>query len=472
MEFDDGTSGWVPAHNVSAARADGGKIAPRVRMKVDLGNGPIVRDFHGARVPFNWQDKGEVMAPDDSTQNTPFLQAEGNALRSATAGTIRGAGQVAPAMIPGVGSGPAALRFIAGTGENALADMTARGVEGAPQNPAGSLAYGGFNALLNVPFEALSAMLPQHAPGMMSDAMRPPKVTQRKAQKVVGRQSGTPAAPDYERLGQQALGEGVRPTRKGEGAATLESKMQADNATVEDILDEASKKGWSVTAPQLARSPEVREVFRQIRMEGDPKESLAIAKRWLRNFMEARLASRGVPSRPTGVLNSRGQMTHTQATPAVSRKMSATGLNEEKVVWRRESSPVLKARDSGTPVGPQQSIEARLTDAVARAAKSRLDAIKLTRPDPENARRVIGVKESNARIERRKPLKEALEDFQTRPAPTRLEQLSRMLHGHLLSPETEGLLAQIIHDPRFATQMRHTARPALIGMFGRGNVNQ
>lgn len=81
MNFDDGTSGWVPAGRVKEAQADGGVIAPRVKMKVNLAGGPVVREFSGARVPLNWQERGEVMEPGDTTQNTPVGRAFANMAR-------------------------------------------------------------------------------------------------------------------------------------------------------------------------------------------------------------------------------------------------------------------------------------------------------------------------------------------------------------------------------------------------------
>lgn len=460
MDFDDGTSGWVPASRVREAQADGGKIAARVKMKVDLPGGPIVREFDGNKVPFNWQEKGEVMGPDDTTQGTSFPQAVGSNVRSAIAGLPRIAGQSAAMMIPGVGMRAAALRALTTTGAAGAGDVLGRAIEGSPQDLGGSLGFGGMSAAWGLPFEAAAALLPKRAPGMMASSMKPSKSQQKAAQNVEARQSGQRAAPDYERLGKQALEEGVRPTREGIDAELIRTKNETDNAIAEGILPVADARGFEVTAPELVRSPEVRAVMRDLSKQTNRKEALKEANAFLRSFMRDR-ASRAVQPRPTGVLDAQGNMRMTKKVPAVPEKMRAsgeTGLNQQKRTWRKEAAPVMKARANNavSGVGPQQSIQDRLSDALARAAKSRLDAITVRRPDPEDptGTRHMGFKDFNERIERRIPLADALEDFQTRPNLTMGEGLMRLLRGHAPTQELEGLLAQKFFDPRFIA-LRH-----------------
>jgi hypothetical protein len=448
-----GKPGWVDSKNVREyLKRPGYSVVPRVKMRVDAPGGPIVREFAGSRVPFNWQENGEVVDGSDTSTGTTPAEGFSNIARGSVAGAVRAAGQMAPLMVPGVGAGPAVLRAMYAFGGGTGGDVAARAIEGSPQDLGGSASVGGMSALWGLPFEGASAMLPKHAPGMMAGVLRPTKTQQVAAENVAARQGGVAPQADYERLASQALGEGVRPQRGGEGAAELRRRMDSDNLSVEDMIDEAGQMGIRITAPQLVRSAEVRDVMTKMRMEGAPKEDLAYARGWLSEFQRHRSVP-GVKSKPTGVLNSRGEMGMTKKQPATPNQMTPTKLNTEKRVWREESKPVLSARAKGNPVGPQQGIAARLSDAMSRAAKSRLDALPVSRPDPMGTGKAMGVRNLNERIERRIPLEDALQEYSRRVPQTKMETVARLFQGHLLPRGAESWMAQFLHDPRF-TQMR------------------
>jgi len=461
MEFGDGTSAWVPAADVQGALNDPdpntrGKIVPKVRMKVDGPGGPIVREFPGNRVPFMWQDKGVVMREGDTTQGTPAARAFGNITAGSVGNTVRGAGLMAPALIPGLTVPRALLRLVTGVFTGTAGDMAGRAIEGQPFDPSGSLQYGAVTSAASAPFEAAATFLPRSAPGMMAESIRPTRSQQKAAERVAARQGGTPATPDYELLGRQALDEGVRPQhgrggpnpKKG-AAAQVQAKNESDMTAVQDIIDQAVAAGHQTFPSELARSQEVRDAIEQLRMQGAPKEDLAYARKWLSEFMRTRSVP-GIPSRPTGLVNAQGEPIMTKKVPATQKPFDADRLNTEKKVWRDVSKPVLDARQRGEVAGNRQSVEAILHDALARAAKRKINNLPFTTADPLDPNAQIGVGDLHARVERRYPLEEALADYERRPKGTAMDQLYRMAHGRLLTPGTEGYLAQKFNDPRFA----------------------
>lgn len=159
MQFDDGTSGWVPARNVLAAKRDGGKIA-NIRMRSPYGQ---ERDINGASAGRMLDMGAEVVEPGNEQQGRGVLPAMGRATQTAVAGIPGAAAQMAPMMIPGNGWGAVGKRLLTAFGAGTAADASSRAIMGEQQDPLGSATMGGLNAAWQAPFEAASAVIP-HLP--------------------------------------------------------------------------------------------------------------------------------------------------------------------------------------------------------------------------------------------------------------------------------------------------------------------
>jgi hypothetical protein len=125
----------------------------------------------------------------------------------------------------------------------------------------------------------------------------------------------------------------------------------------------------------------------------------------------------------------------------------------QKQVWRREAAPINKARELGTSTDKVQGIEARVSDALARAAKRITEGLPYTTPDPENPAVQVGARELNARLERRIPMEAAIREFNMRP-PLSVYERYGLLRGRLpISENAEGGLGLALSDPNYARDL-------------------
>ena len=349
-----------------------------------------------------------------------------------------------------VGSGASA-------GGSALGDV----MEGEPIDPNKAASNAKWALALGGLGEAIAAGGNAVVNRLSSSSLRPNKTAQVAAEasaaRAASRAAGAPvdAPADYRRLGiQMVREERVRPSQGG--ARKISARNDADNAAVEDIIAASNNR---ITASALVRSPQVREVMRDIKMQGAPQDDLAYAAKWLRDFRSNR-STPGTPGTPA-----QAGFTGAPATPgtrATPHRLTMSKLNTEKRVWRDVSAPVLKAKAAGTGEA-RQAIEARLHDALSRAAKDRLEAIQGTRMalDPATGKRIpLGVAGLNARIDRRIPLQTAMEDANRVLPQSGIESIRGFLSHHLVGRGVEGRAALAMSHPAFAPITRNAPRLA------------
>jgi hypothetical protein len=485
MKFSDGVSKWVSTAGAAAAvKAGDGEVVPRVRMKVDGQGGPIVREFNGARVPMNWQDQGSVMAPDDSTQNTPVGQSLSTIAKNGMIETARmGVPMLASSFIPGVGALPALGRAAAFTGVGGLSNMGADAALGEDVNPQRAFSSAALGAAAGVPFEAAAVYAPKWAPRMVSDVLRPSPARQKELEAVATRQGTTRAPVDYDRAAQQLLAErtpsGGRVMPDAKGAKALEDMNDNTNKSVNDILDDLDAAGFKVRPGELAGGPEIRQLRANLAKRTDAREAISKLNAHLKEFMSSRVVQ-GVKGKPaTGPVMSKkvtdqygNPVQVSPGKPAVKairgreKPMTATRLGRqapppdegEKAVWRRGASVVNKARAQGTSTDKNQEIGALVDDALARAAVRKLEGTGMTTADPERAGRRVGISELNDRLERRIPASQAVADH-LRRSPVSIGERIGMMRGRLPFPDAAVLrMGYNATDPSFVRNTLSGAR--------------
>lgn len=434
-----GTVYDVPEEQVAAAEAKGWSRGEGPKRRVTQDSGPALSQ----------RETNAAMGREIATQG------------------INAAATLGPMLIPGAGLAPAALRLGAGFGLGTGADMANRRILGAPQSLPHSMLSGAWNAGWQAPFELLGVAAPGMAEHMSGGSLKPSRSQQRVAASVEARQARAAgqdikAEPDYNRLGKQMLSSENRVSVGAKGRRKIEGLNAASKQSAEEILDLAGQQGWNVTAPQLARSPQVKEVLASLRMDTAPKGSLNAAHDILREFMETR-ATKGTPKRMSQVVDAQGNPIVIPGTPKVPYKLDPNTLKPQQKVWRQESSPLIKARNQGVANETRTAVKARIDDALARAAKERFDAIKLRVADTENAGKTVGIKDVNARMERRIPLAEAMRSYEEQPPMSFVDHALRLSGGHL-GPSVEGKLALMLSDPRFQPFMRVAPRVSGVGL--------
>lgn len=427
-----------------------GFTAPDVRMTMANGNQYPV---HAARVE-HWLNQGAELVMPGQEQPTPSLgESERGILRDAAGSTAHMAMASAPIMVPGVGAIPLAARTALGFAGGMGGDIAERKIRGLPQDYQQSAMSGGVNAALGIPFELAGMYLPPRAPGMSANALKPSKSQQIAAENVARRANPNApqaAAPDYERLGRQMLHEGVGVTARGGQRAVdvIRARNEADTNDLQAALTGAN--GVQVHAASLVRSPEVMELRTQIRRETNGDEVNSRLTSMLRRFMRQRtLATPGTPARQSTVVNAQGNTTTIPGTPAQSIPMNPEQLRLRQRTMREVSDPVLASRNRGESVQPDIALEARMNDALARAAR-RITHTLVPATEP-----------LDAALEARIPLEEALSDFARRPPMTAMESVRRVMSGHM-TPGIEANQALNLNDPTFPARSRMIAR--LLGL--------
>jgi hypothetical protein len=371
------------------------------------------------------------MAPEDMTQGQSFPQAMGTLARRGAGDVVAAAPQMLASMIPGAGLAPAVIRAGMVLGGGGLSEMAGQGVRGEEIDPTQAFSASGMSAAVGLPFEAGAALFPKAGPRILSDVLRPRGKRQMEAELVARRQSGAPgrAPADYERLGRQMAAERIRPSIEGE--QTLIDKGAAVNQSVDDILDQATAAGHVVLPTTLARSPEIAALRKEAAKELNP----AAAEKAINNILKAFVRGRTSPMTPSEL-----------ASPNPSRL-------GQKQVWRREANVINKAREAGTSTDKVQGMEARVSDALARAAKREVEGLPFTTADPENPSAQIGAGQLNERLEGRIPLEGAIRDFNMRP-PLSVYERYGLLRGRLpISENWEGGIGLALSDPNYARDL-------------------